>query len=68
MLSELGFDLLDVTNKLEGHLKENSLTERICSRFEELQKDNVTIVDYLPEYGPYFRTLNEEWFAALLLH
>ncbi len=61
LTSETGYDVLDVLEKMEQSLDQQSLYARITDNIKSDQLDAVEILDFQPEYRDYFKTLNLEW-------
>ena len=54
-------DMLSVLQNLEDQLDKEGLADRIIKRIKERQYDEVEILDFVPKYRNYFKTLNYEW-------
>jgi len=61
ILSETGYDIMDVISKLEGFLSPGKLIENISERIKDRQLSNVKIVAYQKKYKKDFKKLNVEW-------
>lgn len=61
LLSETGYDVMDVISKLEKSIFQGKLIKNISEKIKEKQLRDVKIVPYQKKYESYFRKLNIEW-------
>jgi DNA-binding MarR family transcriptional regulator len=61
LLSETGYDIMDVLSKLEISLASEKLIENISEKIKEKQLCDVRIVPYNKKYKKEFKKLNMEW-------
>jgi DNA-binding MarR family transcriptional regulator/GNAT superfamily N-acetyltransferase len=61
LFTDAQVDMLSVIQKLEIQLDKEELADRIIKRIKERQYNEVEILDYVPKYREYFKTLNYEW-------
>lgn len=61
ILSETGYDMMDVISKLEDTLASEKLMENISEKIKEKQLGDVKIVSYQKKYKKDFKKLNIEW-------
>lgn len=58
------YDLWNAIGEWEYLLTEKSLLERVRDERRKRESENITIVEYEPQYRKAFRQLNEEWITA----
>lgn len=61
MLREHSSHLLAAIQEVENAFEERDFVNRITDVKNKRLQEEVTIVDYLPQYAPYFEQLNVEW-------
>lgn len=61
LLQETYHDIWKALQDLEYALANKDLLTRVKQARKERESAYVKIIDYAPEYGRYFRELNEEW-------
>ena len=60
LTKETGIDLWQALTKTQQHLKHHTLTARID---DKVGKNNISIVDYSPNYQADFKRLNVQWIS-----
>jgi len=61
LLSETGYDMMDVISKMEESISLGKLIENISEKIKEKQLGDVKIVSYQKKYKMDFKKLNIEW-------
>jgi DNA-binding MarR family transcriptional regulator/predicted GNAT family N-acyltransferase len=61
LLSETGYDMMNVISKLEDSLNSEKLIKNISEKIKEKQLNSVRIVLYQKKYKKEFKRLNTEW-------
>ena len=61
LFSEMSYDLWKALGELEYCLQQKSLFDRVAQQRKIRESQDVTIIDYTPQYADDFRRLNHEW-------
>jgi len=61
VLKEAGGGFLTALGRFEDTLKQSGVCERVMRRIKNRQQEKVQIIDYKPQFKPYFKSLNLEW-------
>lgn len=61
LVSETGYDVMDVISKLEKSISPGKLIKNISAKIKEMQLHEVKIISYHKKYKSDFRKLNIEW-------
>jgi DNA-binding MarR family transcriptional regulator/GNAT superfamily N-acetyltransferase len=61
LVSETGYDVMDVISKLEKSISPGKLIKNIFDKIKEKQLHEVKIISYQKKYKSDFRKLNIEW-------
>jgi DNA-binding MarR family transcriptional regulator/GNAT superfamily N-acetyltransferase len=61
MFEGAGIDILDIVQRIESELDNETISERIIKQVKERQYNAVEIVDFSHEHREYFKILNTEW-------
>lgn len=61
LFKDTGFDVIMVISRLERELEKKDLYTRVTEKIKHTQSEQVSIVEYKPEYKRAFKELNFEW-------
>ncbi len=61
LFNSTGYDVMLMIEKIEDALDKKDMFSRITDEIKKRQCKSIEIVEYIPEYRLYFKSLNYEW-------